>query len=56
MKNLVCNEIFGINCASAEAQFGTGRGIIVNIDLFCTILTVLTICDSFDFFVSFESF
>ena len=29
MKNLVCNEKFGINCASAEAQFGTGRGIIV---------------------------
>ena len=28
MKNLVCNEKFGINCASAEAQFGTGRGII----------------------------
>ena len=27
MKNLVCNEKFGINCASAEAQFGTGRGI-----------------------------
>ena len=27
MKNLVCNEKFGINCASAEAQFG--RGIIV---------------------------
>ena len=28
MKNLVCNEKFGINCASAEAQFGTGRGIM----------------------------
>ena len=28
MKNLVCNEKFGINCASAEGQFGTGRGII----------------------------
>ena len=28
MKNLVCNEKFGINCASAEAHFGTGRGII----------------------------
>ena len=25
MKNL---EKFGINCASAEAQFGTGRGIM----------------------------
>ena len=25
----VCNEKFGINCASAEAQFGTGRGIKV---------------------------
>ena len=29
MKNLVCNEKFGINCASAEAQFGTGRGIML---------------------------
>ena len=28
MKNLVCNEKFGINSASAEAQFGTGRGIM----------------------------
>ena len=27
MKNLVCNEKFGINCASAETQFGTGRSI-----------------------------
>ena len=27
MKNMVCNEKFGINYASAEAQFGTGRGI-----------------------------
>ena len=26
-KNLVFKEKFGINCASAEAQFGTGRGI-----------------------------
>ena len=25
------NEKFGINCASAEAQFGTGRGIIFQI-------------------------
>ena len=25
--NLVLKEKFGINCASAEAQFGTGRGI-----------------------------
>ena len=25
MKNLVCNEKFGINCASAEAQFGDRR-------------------------------
>ena len=36
MKNLVCNEKFGINCASAEAQFGTGRGINLVIgDIFC---------------------
>ena len=28
---LVLNEKFGINCASAEAQFGTGRGIIFQI-------------------------
>ena len=27
MKNLVCNEKFGINYASAEASFGTERGI-----------------------------
>ena len=33
MKNLVCNEKFGIKCASAEAKFGTGRGIIVQIVL-----------------------
>ena len=39
MKNLVCKEKFGINCASAEAQFGTGRGIkaenseLIEIDL-----------------------
>ena len=26
----VCNEKFGINCDLAEAQFGTGRGIIIN--------------------------
>jgi len=30
-KNLVFKEKFGINCASAEAQFGTGRGIIFQI-------------------------
>ena len=29
-KNLMCNEKFGINCASAEAQFGIGRGITTN--------------------------
>ena len=28
------NEKFGINCASAEAQFGTGRGIIGEISDF----------------------
>ena len=27
------NEKFGINCASAEAQFGTGRGIMVQTNL-----------------------
>ena len=32
MNNLVCNEKFGINYASAEAQFGTGRGIMPYID------------------------
>ena len=44
MTNLVCNEKFGINRASAEAQFGTGRGIIEKILHFftSTFITALT--------------
>ena len=35
--NLVLKEKFGINCASAEAQFGTERGIKKYIGIFiCT--------------------